>query len=106
MNSQGGRVRGEGGGAGEELEEEAGAVDDLNLEFCDVSRMGKDLAGGRSSAWWEPGEECEMQPWEGEECKSTGERLYKFVFLINFKKIEPLLIYKVVVNSKVIRLYT
>lgn len=67
-----------------ELEEEAGTVGDLNLDFCDMSRTGRDLAGGRCSAWWEPGEECEMQPWEGEECESIGERLYKFVFLINF----------------------
>ena len=72
-----------GQGAGVELEEEAGTVGDLNLDFCDMSRMGQDLAGGTSSAWWERGEECEMQPWEGEECKSIGERLYKFVFLIN-----------------------
>lgn len=49
-----------GQGAGVELEEEAGTVSDLNLDFCDMSRMGQDLAGGRSSAWWERGEECEM----------------------------------------------
>lgn len=37
------------GGQGRvELQEEVGTVTDLNLDFCDMSRMGQDLAGGRS----------------------------------------------------------
>lgn len=60
-----------------ELEEEVGTVTDLNLDFCDMSRMGQDLAGqilglvgvGRNVR-------CGM---ESERCESIGERLYKFV---------------------------